>query len=93
LAIADKDMEIKGNGMTPIQMAHVASAFPECRSEMALFLEAGVDVVIGKQNACGPDVPPIAIAVAVDQAFWVDCCDTVEKAKALATTLGLRVVA
>lgn len=59
---------------------------------MALYLKAGVDVVIGPQTECGPDVPPIAIAVAADQAFWIDCCDTVELAHAHAEALGLRVV-
>ncbi len=78
--------------LTPTQSAHVASVFPECRTEMAEYLEAGVDVVIGLQNECGPDVPPIAIAVAHDQAFWIDCCDTLEAANARALALGLRVV-
>lgn len=78
--------------LTPMQAAHVAAVFPECKSQMADYLAAGVNVVVGPQNECGPDVPPIAIAVASDQAFWIDCCETVEAAKDRAHRLGLRVV-
>ena len=70
----------------------VAAVFPECKAQMANYLAAGVEVVVGPQNECGPDVPPIAISVASDQAFWIDCCETVEAAKARAHGLGLRVV-
>jgi|GEM_PF-3794888 len=72
--------------------AHVGAVFPECRAQMANYLAAGVDVVIGPQTECGPDVPPIAIAVASDQAFWIDCCETADAAKSRAQELGLRVV-
>lgn len=78
--------------LTPMQAAHVADVFPECKSQMANYLAAGVDVVVGPQNECGSDVPPIAIAVASDPAFWIDCCETVEAAKDRAHGLGLRVV-
>lgn len=78
--------------LTALQAAHVASVFPECKSQMSDYLASGVRVVIGPQSECGPDVPPIAIAVASDQAFWIDCCETVEAAKARAHALGLRVV-
>lgn len=78
--------------LTPMQAAHVAAVFPECKAQMANYLAAGVEVVVGPQNECGPDVPPIAISVASDQAFWIDCCETVEKAKMRAQELGLNVV-
>lgn len=78
--------------LNPMQAAHVAAVFPECKAQMAKYLAAGVEVVVGPQNECGPDVAPIAIAVASDQAFWIDCCETVESAKARAHELGLRVV-
>lgn len=78
--------------LTPIQIAHVAAVFPEVKAQMETYLAEGVDVVIGPQDECGPDVPPIAIAVASDQAFWIDCCETVEIAKMRAQELGLNVV-
>lgn len=78
--------------LTPVQAAHVADVFPECRTQMLAYLKAGVEVVVGRQTECGPDVPPIAIAVASDQSFWIDCCETVEAAKARAQALGLRVL-
>ena len=78
--------------LTATQAAHVAAVFPEVKVQMASYLAAGVEVVIGAQTECGPDVPPIAIAVASDQAFWIDCCETVEIAKVRADALGLRVI-
>lgn len=78
--------------LTPMQAAHVAAVFPECKSQMSNYLASGVEVVIGPQTECGSDVPPIAIAVASDQAFWIDCCETVDAAKVRALALGLRVV-
>ena len=78
--------------LTPIQASHVAAVFPDVKAQMEAFLVAGVDVVVGPQTECDPDVPPIAIAVAADQAFWIDCCETVEAANARAQALGLRVV-
>lgn len=78
--------------LTALQESHVGDVFPEFKAQMSSYLEAGVDVVIGPQTECGPDVPPIAIAVASDQAFWIGCCETVEAAKARAQELGLRVV-
>lgn len=78
--------------LTHVQAAHVAAVFPEVRAQMAAFLSAGVEVVVGPQTECGPDVPAIAIAVAADQEFWIDCCETVEAAKAHALALGLCVV-
>lgn len=78
--------------LTPIQASHVAAVFPEAKVQMKTYLAAGVEVVVGPQTECGSDVPPIAIAVASDQSFWIDCCETVEAAKARAQALGLRVV-
>ncbi|AOJ97494.1 hypothetical protein DM992_39470 (plasmid) [Burkholderia sp. JP2-270] len=73
------------------QANHVAKVFPECRTEMTDFLEASAEVVIYRQNECGSDVPPYAIAVA-GTAFWIDCCETPEEATALADSLGLKVL-
>lgn len=78
--------------LTTLQEAHVAAVFPDCKAQMSRYLAAGVEVVIGPQTECGPDVPPFAIAVASDQAFWIDCCETVEAAKDRAQELGLIVV-
>lgn len=78
--------------LSPVQSAHVAAVFPEVKAQMERYLAAGVEVVIGPQSECGPDVPPIAIAVAADQSFWIDCCDTKELAHDRAVALGLRVV-
>ena len=78
--------------LTPAQAAHVAAVFPEVKAQMEDYLASGVEVVVGPQTECGPDVPPIAIAVASSQDFWIDCCETVEAAKARAQALGLRVV-
>ncbi|KVA53984.1 hypothetical protein WI61_06580 [Burkholderia cepacia] len=77
--------------LTVAQASHVAKVFPECRAEMADFLEARAEVVIYKQDECGSDVPPFAIAVA-GTAFWIGCCETPEEATALADSLGLKVV-
>lgn len=77
--------------LTHVQKAHVDAVFPECKAQMASYLEGGVEVVIGRQTKCGPDVPPIAIAVAADQSFWIDCCDSEKLARARAKELGLRV--
>ena len=85
---------MRGKGilmLTTLQEAHVAAVFPECKSQMSDYLAAGVEVVIGPQTECGPDVPPIAIAVAADQSFWIDCCDSEKLARARAKELGLRV--
>jgi hypothetical protein len=78
--------------LNPVQAAHVAAVFPECKAEMTAFLADGAEVIIVRQTECGSDVPPVAIAVASDQAFWIDCCATIEAAKARAHALGLRVV-
>ncbi|KHK48575.1 hypothetical protein PI87_27815 [Ralstonia sp. A12] len=77
--------------LTPTQFSHVSKVFPECRAEMARFLEDGAEVLIYRQNECGDDVPPYAIAVA-GTAFWIDCCQTAEAAEALAGSLGLEVL-
>ncbi len=78
--------------LTPAQQAHVDGVFPECRPQMADYLERGVEVVVFRQNECGADVPPFAVAPKDDQAFWLGCWDTPEQATATAVALGLRVV-
>jgi hypothetical protein len=77
--------------ITTAQAHHIAKVFPECRAEMTDFFETGAEVVIYKQDECGSDELPYAIAV-VGTAFWIDCCKTLEEAKALASSLGLKVV-
>ena len=77
--------------LTAIQARHVRGVFPECRAEMSQFLLARVEVEIYKQDECGSDVPPYAIAVA-GTAFWIDCCETAEKAILQSSSLGLRVL-
>lgn len=68
------------------------------RASNSLTFKAGAKVCChywssGKRIAVpAVDLVPIAIAVASDQAFWIDCCATVEAAKARAQALGLRVV-
>jgi hypothetical protein len=76
--------------ITTAQAHHVAKVFPECRAEMTDFFEAGAEVVIYKQDECGSNDLPYAIAVA-GTAFWIDCCKTLEEAKALASSLDLKV--
>lgn len=78
--------------LTPVQTAHVSRVFPESKALMASYLTAGADVVIFRQTECGSDVPPIAIAVASDHSFWIDCCETEDAAQARAKELGLRTV-
>jgi hypothetical protein len=77
--------------LTVAQAHHVAKVFPECRAEMTDFLEARAEVVIYKQDECGSDVLPYAIAVA-GTAFWIDRYKTLEEATALGSFLGLKVV-
>lgn len=77
--------------LTSAQSAHVSKVFPECRADMARFLERGAKVAIYKQNECGADVQPYAIAVAGTD-FWIECCETAEAAEALADSLGLKVI-
>lgn len=78
-------------GLTVAQAAHVAKVDPNHRLEMADLLRRGVAVGIGPQRECGPDVPPIAIWVAENPEFWIDCCETVAAAKSYAASLGLPV--
>lgn len=77
--------------LTPMQAAHVAAVFPECKSQMADYLAAGVNVVVGPQNECAScDVqlllqsPQIRLSGSITE--------TVEAAKDRAHRLGLRVV-
>lgn len=78
--------------LSAIQQAHVEAAFPECRVELADYLERGVEVVVFRQNECGDDVPPFAVAPKDNQDFWLGCWDTPEQAEDGATTLGLCVI-
>ncbi|HBO5514606.1 TPA: hypothetical protein L4559_003501 [Pseudomonas aeruginosa] len=78
--------------LSPAQQAHVNSAYPECRDQIADYLKRGVDVVIFKQNECGDDTPPFAVAPKDDLGFWLGCWDTQELAAEGATALGLRIV-
>lgn len=55
--------------LTPAQQAHVNAAFPECRIQLAAYLERGVEVVVFKQSECGDDVPPFAVAPKEDLEF------------------------
>jgi hypothetical protein len=42
--------------LTPAQQVHVEAAFPECRADLAGYLERGVEVVVFRQTECGePD--------------------------------------
>lgn len=79
--------------LNAVQAEHVRSTFPEARTQMAAYLEQSAEVMIEHQTECGVDVPPIAIKVAEDPEFWIDCCDTSELAYARAKALGLKVVA
>ncbi|MDG1581012.1 hypothetical protein [Pseudomonas sp. GOM6] len=74
------------------QQAHVNGAFPECRSKIAKYLEENAEVVVYRQNECGSDVEPYAVAPKVEHDFWLGCWDTPELAAAQACVLGLRVV-
>lgn len=78
--------------LTVEQASHVAGVYPEVRKKMAEFLSEGVDVFISRQDETGPDVPPFAIRVCGDPAFWIDCCETAAAAGARARALGLHVV-
>lgn len=77
--------------LTPAQRAHVASVFPECRTDMARYLAEGAQVAVVLQRAVD-DVPPYAISVCADPDFWIDCCDSIEDAMEHAKALGLRPV-
>lgn len=77
--------------LTEFQASHVRKAFPESRQMMADFLSRGVEVFVSRQNECGSDIPPFAIRVVEQPAFWIDCADSVRAATQLAKDLGLKV--
>lgn len=77
--------------LTSLQAEHVAKVYPECRTEMAAYLEASAQVVIYRQDECGDDVPPYAIGVEGTD-FWIDCCATPEDVRKRAEMLGLLVL-
>lgn len=76
--------------LTEAQLQHVAKVYPNIRTEMAQYLEDGVEVKICVQREV-PEVGAFAIAVR-DSDFWIDCCSTKEEAEVLAKQLGLRVI-
>ena len=76
--------------LTPAQQVHVEAAFPECRADLAGYLERGVEVVVFRQTECGDDVPPFAVAPKERQDFWLGCWDSAELAASGAAALGLR---
>lgn len=63
---------------------------PENRASMADYLRQGVDVYFYRHDEV-PDVPPVAIAVVQDPAYWIDCAESEDVAVLLATQLGLSV--
>lgn len=79
--------------LKPEQQAHVDGAFPECQTELADYLERGVDVVVFRQTECGEDVPAFAVAPQDRHEFWLGCWETEELAVEAATKLGLNVMA
>ncbi|HGM8089610.1 TPA: hypothetical protein ACKP9S_006027 [Pseudomonas aeruginosa] len=78
--------------LTAAQQAHVDAVFPECKAQIADYLERGVEVVYFRQNECGDDVPPIAVAPSDQHDYWIGCWDTPEQAIEAATALGLKVL-
>ena len=76
--------------LTGVQQQHVEKVYPNIRTEMAQYLEAGAEVTICVQREV-QDVGAFAIAVH-DSDFWIHCCSTKEEAEALAKQLGLRVI-
>ncbi len=74
--------------LTIVQKRHVATAYPECQSEMSRYLATSAHVVIHRQNECGNDTLPFAICVSGGD-FWIDCCRTADEAKTRAERLGL----
>ncbi|ORE47831.1 hypothetical protein BKN49_05835 [Pseudomonas aeruginosa] len=79
--------------LNPEQQAHVDGAFPECRAELAGYLERGVDVVVYRQTECGDDVPAFAGSPHDRHEFGLGCWESEELAVESATRLGLNVVA
>lgn len=53
---------------------------------MADYLRQGVDVYFYRHDEV-PDVPPVAIAVVQDPAYWIDCAESEDVAVLLATQL------
>ncbi|HEK3608627.1 hypothetical protein PAE975_6106 (plasmid) [Pseudomonas aeruginosa] len=78
--------------LTNAQQQYVDQVPAWCRAEITDYLERGVEVLVFRQNECGDDVPPYAVAPKENQEFWVGCWDSLEVATEKATSLGLRVV-
>jgi hypothetical protein len=75
-------------GLTQAQQEHVLRVYPENRASMADYLRQGVEVYIYRQDEV-PDVPPVAIAVVQDPAYWIECVDSESAALTFAADLGL----
>ncbi|MGE8063895.1 hypothetical protein [Pseudomonas sp. NPDC089569] len=76
------------DGLSQSQKDHVMRVFPESRASMADYLRQGVEVYIYLQDEVS-EVPPFAIAVVQDPAYWIDCVESKSAALAYATELGL----
>lgn len=61
------------------------------RATVADYLRRGVDVYV-IQNIEVPEVAPFVLVVAESPGFWIECFDTPELARELATKIGLRVI-
>ncbi|WP_223592808.1 hypothetical protein [Pseudomonas sp. A-R-19] len=77
-------------GLSQLQRDHVMRVFPETRATMADYLRQGVDLYIYRQDEV-PEVPPFALAVVQDPAYWIECVESERSALALAAKLGLNV--
>ena len=77
--------------LNPLQRAHVAQVFPECRAHMSRYLERRVAVGVREQSEVG-ESPPYAIFVLEEPDFWIDCCESRSAAEGRARALKLRVV-
>lgn len=77
------------NSLTPVQQSYVQQVPPWCRDDMAKYLSAGAEVVVGPQREVA-EAPAFAVEV-VGTDFWIGCRATAEEARALAVELGLHV--
>jgi len=76
--------------LTPAQQTYVDQVpFKDAKVDLAKYLAAGAEVVISQQNDVS-EAPPFSIAVDGTD-FWVGCCESVDEALSLASSLGLRV--
>ena len=82
---------MRSTQLNPLQRAHVAQVFPECRADMARFLETNAAVGVRQQTEVG-ESPPYAIFVAAEPDFWIDCCESRQAAESRARALKLTIV-